>query len=135
MSNNEINDTTLQSPSDSVSSANSFDSKHHGNLGKRMKKARRCAKDINKPFRCNYKDCTKTFGTVTNLNLHIRLKQHGTMRSIKEFKEEIISIQTTPKSIQNKQAVTYDYSRISPTTKKFAFLLTSLRFDNNMYNQ
>ncbi|KAG8894274.1 hypothetical protein FRB99_001368 [Tulasnella sp. 403] len=43
--------------------------------------------EIERPYRCNWDGCTKSYSTLNHLNTHITMQEHGAKRTPKEFNE------------------------------------------------
>ncbi|KAG8860342.1 hypothetical protein FRB96_003991 [Tulasnella sp. 330] len=56
-----------------------------GNIIK--KRPRRKPGEIERLYRCNYQDCSKSYGTLNHLNAHVHMQRHGAKRTPGEFKE------------------------------------------------
>lgn len=51
------------------------------------KRKRKKYNEVERFYKCNYKTCTKAYGTLNHLNCHIMLQKHGKKRLPSEFKE------------------------------------------------
>ncbi|KAF6008779.1 hypothetical protein HII12_004007 [Brettanomyces bruxellensis] len=51
------------------------------------KRKRKKYNEVERFYKCNYKNCTKAYGTLNHLNCHIMLQKHGKKRLPSEFKE------------------------------------------------
>lgn len=52
---------------------------------RRPKRLRRKYEEIKRLFTCNWPGCDRSYGTLNNLNTHVRLQCHGPKRSQEEF--------------------------------------------------
>ncbi|GMM31134.1 hypothetical protein DAMA08_038790 [Martiniozyma asiatica (nom. inval.)] len=51
------------------------------------KRKRRRFKEIERHYKCDFKDCKKSYGTLNHLNSHILIKSHGLKKFPEEFKD------------------------------------------------
>eukprot|EP00158_Paraphelidium_tribonemae_P001149 Partr_v1_DN24032_c1_g1_i3_m34828 putative C2H2 transcription factor (Con7) len=47
---------------------------------------RRCYEEIERHYKCNWKDCERAYGTLNHLNHHVTLQGHGPRRQPEEFR-------------------------------------------------
>ncbi|KAJ9049558.1 hypothetical protein DSO57_1023244 [Entomophthora muscae] len=54
---------------------------------KTKKRHRRRYDEIDRVYKCSHQNCSKSYGTLNNLNAHILMQSHGPKRSAFEFKD------------------------------------------------
>ncbi|KAG1443154.1 hypothetical protein G6F56_010780 [Rhizopus delemar] len=51
------------------------------------KRPRRKYHEVERLYKCNFQNCTKSYGTLNHLNAHVSMQKHGSKRQPSEFKE------------------------------------------------
>jgi hypothetical protein len=55
------------------------------NPAEKKKRQRRCPHEIERKYHCTWSGCTKAYGTLSHLNTHIKLQQHGNIKTSMDF--------------------------------------------------
>lgn len=82
--------TTVTPSSNSLLNSNNAtgnQAKPAGNSTTTYRRPRRRSDQIERYYKCNFENCTKSYGTLNHLNAHISFQNHGERRKPHEFKD------------------------------------------------